>query len=211
MNEDFNVGDHAELKSEVGHVNGTNMPEEESLPLVMSIGHSTRTLEEFIALLKAHGATRVVDVRTVPRSRRNPQFNKDSLPLSLKKAGLEYLHMSGLGGLRHAKSDSPNMGWRNASFRGYADYMQTPEFTKNLEELIRMAKQGQIVLMCAEAVPWCCHRSLIADALLIHGVRTEDIMSATHRQVHTLTPFAKVNGAEITYPIQHGRVLPHIG
>jgi uncharacterized protein (DUF488 family) len=176
------------------------MPKEELSPLVMTIGHSTRTIEEFIRLLQAHGATCVVDVRTVPRSQHNPQFNKDSLPASLKKVGLGYIHMPGLGGLRRAKSDSNNMGWRNASFRGYADYMQTPEFAKSLEEVIHLVNQDRIVLMCAEAVPWRCHRSLIADALLVHGIRTEDIMSATRRQVHTLTPFAKIRGTAIIYP-----------
>ena len=174
----------------------------------MTIGHSTRTLEEFIGLLKAHGATRVVDVRTVPRSRHNPQFNKVSLPRALKKAGLGYIHLPGLGGLRHAKRDSLNVGWRNASFRGYADYMQTPEFEQSLEELIRLANQDRIVLMCAEAVPWRCHRSLIADALLVSGIRTEDIMSPTRRQVHTLTPFAKVRGTTITYPAEASQSTP---
>ncbi len=178
------------------------MPKEEPSPLVMTMGHSTRTLEEFIRMLQAHGATCVVDVRTVPRSRHNPQFNKDSLPQSLKEAGLKYVHMAGLGGLRHAKSDSTNLGWRNASFRGYADYMQTPEFVQSLEDLIHLANQEQIVLMCAEAVPWRCHRSLIADALLVRGIRVEDIMSATRRQVHTLTPFALVRGNTITYPTE---------
>jgi uncharacterized protein (DUF488 family) len=177
-------------------------------PLVMTIGHSTHTLEEFIRLLQAHGATCVVDVRTVPRSRHNPQFNKASLPRSLKKAGLGYIHTPGLGGLRHAKRDSPNLGWRNASFRGYADYMQTPEFAQSLEELIRLANQSQVVLMCAEAVPWRCHRSLIADALLIRGIRTEDIMSPTRRQVHRLTPFAKVRGTTITYPAEASQSTP---
>ena len=177
-----------------------SMPKEEASPLVMTIGHSTHTIEEFIRLLQAHEATCVVDVRTVPRSRHNPQFNKESLPLSLKQAGLGYVHAPGLGGLRHAKLDSPNMGWRNASFRGYADYMQTPEFAQSLEEVVGLANQDRIVLMCAEAVPWRCHRSLIADALLVRGIRTEDIMSATRRQVHTLTPFAKVRGTVITYP-----------
>jgi uncharacterized protein (DUF488 family) len=166
----------------------------------MTIGHSTRTLEEFIRLLQAHEVACVVDVRTVPRSRHNPQFNKTSLPKSLKKAGLEYIHLPGLGGLRHARRDSPNAGWRNASFRGYADYMQTTEFAQNLLELIRLANEKRIALMCAEAVPWRCHRSLIADALLVRGIRTADIMSATRRQVHTLTPFAKVRGFKITYP-----------
>jgi uncharacterized protein (DUF488 family) len=160
------------------------------------------TIEEFIRLLQAHGATCVVDVRTVPRSRHNTQFNKASLPRSLKKADLGYVHTPGLGGLRHAMRNSPNVGWRNASFRGYADYMQTPEFTQSLEELIRLANQDRIVLMCAEAVPWRCHRSLIADALLVRGIRTEDIMSATRRQVHTLTPFAKVRGTAIRYPTE---------
>ena len=178
------------------------MPKEEPSPLVMTIGHSTHTLEQFIRLLQAHGATCVVDVRTVPRSRHNTQFNKASLPRSLMKAGLGYVHTPGLGGLRRAKRDSPNVGWRNASFRGYADYMQAPEFAQSLEELIRLANQDRIVLMCAEAVPWRCHRSLIADALLVRGVRTEDIMSATRRQVHTLTPFAKVRGTAITYPTE---------
>jgi uncharacterized protein (DUF488 family) len=179
-----------------------NTPKEKGAPCVMTIGHSTRTLEEFTGLLKAHGATCVVDVRTVPRSRHNPQFNKESLPLSLKQAGLGYVHMPGLGGLRHAKGDSPNMGWRNASFRGYADYMQTPEFEQSLEELIELAKRESVVLMCAEAVPWRCHRSLIADALLVRGIRAEDIMSATRLQSHSLTPFAKVRGLRLSYPAE---------
>ncbi len=176
------------------------MPKQDPVPRIMTIGHSTRTLEEFIRLLQAHGALRVVDVRTVPRSRHNPQFNKTSLPRALKIAGVGYVHLPGLGGLRHAKNDSTNRGWRNTSFRGYADYMQTPEFAQSLDELIRLASQEPIVLMCAEAVPWRCHRSLIADALLVRGIRTEDILSATRRQVHVLTPFAKVRGTRITYP-----------
>ena len=181
------------------------MPRREPSLIVLTIGHSTRTVEEFIGLLQAHGVSRVIDVRTVPRSRHNPQFNKTSLPGSLKKAGLSYVHLPGLGGLRHAQRDSVNLGWHNASFRGYADYMQTPEFEKNLEELVQLAKQDRIALMCAEAVPWCCHRSLIADALLVRGIRTEDIMSPTRRQVHTLTPFAKVRGTTITYPTEASR------
>jgi uncharacterized protein (DUF488 family) len=171
-------------------------------PIVLTIGHSTRTLDEFIGLLQAHAVSRVVDVRTIPRSRHNPQFNKDSLPDTLRKAGLEYVHMPGLGGLRHAKADSRNLGWRNASFRGYADYMQTQEFAGSLEELIRLARQGRIALMCAEAMPWRCHRSLIADALTVRGIRTEDIMSPTCRQIHALTPFAKVRGTTVTYPAE---------
>jgi len=177
-------------------------------PIVLTIGHSTRTLEEFIGLLRFHEATRVVDVRTVPRSRHNPQFDEASLPGSLKEAGLGYVHMPGLGGLRHAKRDSLNLGWRNASFRGYADYVQTPEFEQSLDELIRLANQERIVLMCAEAVPWRCHRSLIDDALLVRGIRTEDIMGPKRRQAHTLTPFAKVQGTAITYPAEASRIPP---
>ena len=180
-----------------------------SSPIVLTIGHSTRTLDEFIALLKAHAVTLVVDVRTIPRSRHNPQFNKDSLPDSLKKAGVGYVHMPGLGGLRHAKHDSLNAGWRNASFRGYADYMQTPEFEKQIEELIQLAKEHRIALMCAEAVPWRCHRSLIGDALTVRGIRTEDIMSLSRRQVHTLTPFAKVRGTTVTYPTEGSGLRSH--
>ena len=179
-----------------------NSLKEEPSPMVMTIGHSTRTLENFTGMLQAHGVTCVVDVRAVPRSRHNPQFNRASLPGSLKKVGLRYVGLPGLGGLRHAKRDSPNVGWRNASFRGYADYMQTSEFAQSLEGLICLAKQDRIALMCAEAVPWRCHRSLIADALLVRGIRTEDIMSATRRQVHTFTPFAKVRGTAITYPTE---------
>ena len=177
-------------------------------PIVLTIGHSTRTLEEFIGLLRFHEATRVVDVRTVPRSRYNPHFNEASLPASLKKAGLGYVHMPGLGGLRHAKRDSLNPAWRNASFRGFADYMQTPEFEQSLDELIQLANRERIVLMCAEAVPWRCHRSLIADALLVRGIRTEDIMGPNRRQVHTLTPFAEVRGTTITYPAEATRTAP---
>ncbi len=171
--------------------------------VVLTIGHSTRTIEEFMGLLQAHAVSRVVDVRTVPRSWHNPQFNKDSLADSLGKAGLRYVHMPGLGGLRHARRDSINVGWRNASFRGYADYMQTPEFEEHLRELIELARKERIAIMCAEAVPWRCHRSLIGDALTVRGIRTEDIMSLTQRRLHTLTPFAKVRGTIVTYPAEN--------
>ena len=199
------------IKARTGRRVVARMPSAEPSPIVLTIGHSTRTLEEFIGLLQAHGATCVVDVRTVPRSRHNPQFNKTSLPRALKKAGLGYVHLPGLGGLRHAKRDSLNVGWRNASFRGYADYMQTPEFDESLEELIRLAKQERIAIMCAEAVPWRCHRSLIADALLVRGIRAEDIMSPTRRQVHVLTPFAKVRGTALTYPAESPPRAPKKG
>lgn len=179
---------------------GTRARSVERPSIVLTVGHSTRTLEEFISLLRAQGATGVADIRTVPRSRHNPQFNKASLSRSLKKVDVGYVHLPGLGGLRHARPDSVNVGWRNASFRGYADYMQTPEFEQSLDEFIRLATHDRLALMCAEAVPWRCHRSLIGDALLIRGIRTEDIMSSTRRQVHVLTPFAKVRGTTITYP-----------
>jgi uncharacterized protein (DUF488 family) len=170
--------------------------------VVLTIGHSTRTLEIFLQLLQAHGVTQIVDVRTIPRSRHNPQFNQETLPDALHAAGHSYQHMAGLGGLRHTRSDSPNKAWRNSSFRGFADYMQTPEFKENLHVLIDMARQGRVALMCAEAVPWRCHRSLIADALLVRGLRVEHIISETHSLNHLLSPWARVKGTGITYPLE---------
>lgn len=167
---------------------------------VFTIGHSTRELAEFIHLLKAYGVTKIADVRTVPRSRHNPQFNRETLSDALKIASIGYVHFQGLGGLRHARVDSINMAWRNASFRGFADHMQTDEFAENLERLIDLAKEEHIALMCAEAVPWRCHRSLIADALTVRGIPVEHIMSTAHHQPHTLTPWARVDGRRITYP-----------
>ena len=190
----------SEINDKTAGRRGKGMRSAEPLPVILTIGHSTRTLEEFIGLLKTHGATRVVDVRTVPRSRHNPQFNKDSLPGELKKVGLSYIHLSGLGGLRHAKLDSLNAGWRNASFRGYADYMQTPEFEQSLNVLIQLAKQDRIALMCAEAVPWRCHRSLIADALLARGIEVREITSGIRTRPYVLTPWATVKGTHVTYP-----------
>lgn len=169
---------------------------------VFTIGHSTRELAEFILLLKTYGVTRIADVRTVPRSRHNPQFNREILPEALKTASIGYVHFQGLGGLRHARVDSRNMAWRNASFRGFADHMQTDEFAENLERLIDLAKEEHIALMCAEAVPWRCHRSLIADALTVRGIPVEHIMSTSHHQPHTLTPWARVDGLRITYPAE---------
>jgi uncharacterized protein (DUF488 family) len=172
----------------------------ESPPTVLTIGHSTHTIEEFIRILKAHSVTCVADVRTVPRSRHNPQFNRDALQASLKTAGIAYRHMAGLGGLRRARPNSINTGWRNASFRGYADYMQTPEFEASLEDLIALARKERVVLMCAEAVPWRCHRSLIADALVARGIPTEHVMSPIRRDAHSIRSFAKRTGSRITYP-----------
>ncbi len=170
------------------------------MPLVLTIGHSTRPIQDFIQLLKLHGAQTVVDVRTIPKSRHNPQFNSEALAESLKSAGIGYTHRPALGGLRHAARNSPNTGWRNASFRGFADYMQTPAFEAALQELIELAQTQTLALMCAEAVPWRCHRSLISDALLARGLRAEHIMSASARRAHTLTPFAKLDGSRVTYP-----------
>lgn len=173
---------------------------EESL-IVLTIGHSTRTLEDFISLLRKYNVQKVVDIRTIPRSKHNPQFNREELPNSLKVAGIGYIHMPGLGGLRHSVHDSLNTGWRNLSFRGFADYMQKEEFEKSLEELMEQAKTERVALMCAEAVPWRCHRSLIADALLVRGIHVEHILSPTSLQAHRITPWAKVDGTRITYPI----------
>jgi uncharacterized protein (DUF488 family) len=176
------------------------LPVESPVPLILTIGHSTRTIETFVELLQTHGVKRLVDVRTVPRSRHNPQFNRDTLPDTLRAAGIEYTHIAALGGLRHARTDSLNTGWRNASFRGYADYMQTPEFAAGLETLIQSALLQPTAIMCAEAVPWRCHRSLIADALQVRDCAVEHIISASRAQPHLLTSFAKVQGTHITYP-----------
>jgi uncharacterized protein (DUF488 family) len=166
---------------------------------VFTIGHSTRSLREFIDLLQASSVRLVVDIRTIPRSRHNPQFNRETLPEVLRAEGIEYAHMPGLGGLRRPLPNSPNGGWRNASFRGFADYMLTPAFAENLEALITRAAGTRIAIMCAEAVPWRCHRSLIADALVVRGVSVEHIMSASRRDVHTLTGWARVDGTRLIY------------
>jgi len=167
---------------------------------VVTIGHSNRTLETFIHLLQTYRVTQVIDVRTVPRSRHNPQFNQETLPHDLKATGIGYLHMPGLGGLRHPSPGSTNMGWRNASFRGFADNMETPDFENQLGKLIELAKRKQIAMMCAEALPWRCHRSLIADALEVRGVGVAHILSPTHFQPHRMTSFAQVEGKHLVYP-----------
>jgi uncharacterized protein (DUF488 family) len=169
-------------------------------PLIMTVGHSTRTAKDFIHLLKAHGVKRLVDVRTIPRSRHNPQFSRNALSPALHSARLHYTYMPGLGGLRRASPHSINTAWRNASFRGFADYMQTPEFRQSLDDLITLAKSERVAIMCAEAVPWRCHRSLIADALLARGIEVQEITSATRSQPHKLTPWASISGTQVTYP-----------
>lgn len=167
---------------------------------VFTVGHSTLPIQSFTGRLQAHGVQRVIDVRTIPRSRHNPQFNSDALAAFLKAACIGYTHMPELGGLRRPQKNSRNAGWRNASFRGYADYMQTPVFEKHLRRLIEWAEKEQIAVMCAEAVPWRCHRTMIADALAAHQIPVEHILSDTVRQPHTLTPFARLEGVRVTYP-----------
>ena len=175
---------------------------------IFTVGHSTRPIEEFIRLLQAHGVQHLVDVRTVPRSRRNPQFAQENLPGSLEAAGIAYTHLRNLGGLRKARPDSPNAGWRNASFRGYADHMQTPHFAAALETVVDLSKKEQVALMCAEAVPWRCHRSLIADALLARGIPSDDLATPTRRTPHKLTSFAVLDGPRVTYPASLDGELP---
>ena len=175
------------------------------IPAVLTIGHSTRTWREFLDILRAHRVKRVIDVRSIPRSRHNPQFNREILSRKLRAARIGYVHLRKLGGLRHARRDSPNMGWHNASFRGFADYMQTSEFEAGLHRLMKLAGQKRSAMMCAEAVPWRCHRSLIADALTERGIRVHDIMSMKRSQVHSLIPFARVRGNCITYPDKESR------
>ena len=172
----------------------------EAKPSIFTIGHSTRPIEVFITLLQSHGVDRLVDIRTIPRSRHNPQFNREDLTSSLARAGIGYTHIAGLGGLRPTSAASPNKGWRNTSFRGYADYMQTPAFEVSLQEAIGLAQQGKVALMCAEAVPWRCHRSMVADALIVRGYEVEELVNNDKRQPHSLTSFAKVQGSTITYP-----------
>jgi uncharacterized protein (DUF488 family) len=171
-----------------------------SRTVVFTVGHSTRTSQEFLSLLRAHGVRLLVDVRTVPRSRHNPQFNQDALRAVLRRARIGYRHMKGLGGLRHPRKDSPNGAWRNASFRGFADYMQTAEFGENLKKLMPLARRRPAAIMCAEAVPWRCHRSLIADALLVRRFQVEELSSLSSTREHKLTPWAKVRGKRILYP-----------
>jgi uncharacterized protein (DUF488 family) len=169
--------------------------------MILTIGHSTRTLEQLVALLKLHGVRQLADVRTIPRSRRNPQFNRQTLAAELQRAGILYIHLPGLGGLRRPNANSPlNAGWRSAGFRGYADYMQTPEFEQHIEQLLVLAKQKPLAVMCAEAVPWRCHRSLVADAMVARGVEVRHILGEKPASPHTLTKFARVDGTRVTYP-----------
>ncbi len=174
---------------------------------LFTVGHSTLAIERFIGLLQTYGIERVVDIRTIPRSRHNPQFNNTALAGSLATAHIAYVHIPALGGLRHPSRASPNTGWRNKSFRGYADYMQTGEFAAALQVLVQMSGQGRTAIMCAEAVPWRCHRSLVADALSIRGIPVVEIRSESDYRMHELTRFAHVEGLQITYPPEQATLL----
>jgi uncharacterized protein (DUF488 family) len=167
---------------------------------LFTIGHSTRPVEKFIELLQSNGVRQIIDIRTIPKSRHNPQFNSDVLAASLRAAHIRYAHLKDLGGLRRARRDSVNNAWRNASFRGFADYMQTPDFASALDRAIHLAEARPSALMCAEAVPWRCHRSLVADALSVRGIRVLEIVSTAEPKEHKLTPFARVRGTRISYP-----------
>src|ERR1039457_4848088 len=178
--------------------------EASEMSAVLTIGHSNRTWKDFLDLLRAHRVKRVIDVRSIPRSRHDAEFNRATLSRKLRAARIGYVHLRKLGGLRNARRDSPNMAWRNASFRGFADYMQTSDFEAGLHRLMKLAGQKRSAIMCAEAVPWRCHRSLIADALTVRGIQVDDITSMKRSQVHSLIAFARVRGHRITYPVGDG-------
>jgi uncharacterized protein (DUF488 family) len=174
---------------------------------IFTLGHSTLPIERFVTVLQAYDIERLADIHTIPRSRHNPQFNDTTLANSLRAQHLDYVHIRALGGLRHARKGSPNTGWRNESFRGFADYMQTEEFENALEALIDMGKDKRVAIMCAEAVPWRCHRSLVADALSVRDVPVVEILSESSYRMHPLTPFARVEGVRITYPPDQATLL----
>lgn len=174
---------------------------------IFTVGHSTRSIEDFLELLKHYNITELVDIRTIPKSRHNPQFNGDTLAHILRNHHIGYRHQKNLGGLRHTHAGSINTAWRNASFRGYADYMQTKEFDEGIQELAKIAHTKTVAIMCSEAVPWRCHRSLVGDALLVRGFDVEDIYSLTSAKPHKLTPWAVVKGTTITYPAYDDKKL----
>jgi uncharacterized protein (DUF488 family) len=171
-----------------------------AINVLYTIGHSTHSIEEFIALLNAHTVQHLVDVRSIPKSRHVPQFNTDELSSSLSAANIAYTHLKALGGRRSTRKTSMNTGWRNASFRGYADYMATPQFAEGLAVLIKIARTTSTAIMCAEAVPWRCHRSIIADAMILQGWQVRDILTAAPAKEHKLTPFLVAVNGQPTYP-----------
>lgn len=168
--------------------------------VIHTIGHSTRSFDELMALLEAHGITLLADVRSIPRSSRHPHFSREALADALPSRGMAYRHVPGLGGLRKPQPLSINGGWKNESFRGYADYMQTSAFGEALNELIEASAEQHVAIMCAEAVWWRCHRQLIADALVARGLEVRHIMSSDNAAAHSLTAFASVSGGQVTYP-----------
>jgi uncharacterized protein (DUF488 family) len=167
---------------------------------LFTIGHSTRSIEELLEILRSFEITLLVDVRTVPKSRHNPQFNRETLPASLEAAGIAYRHEPALGGLRKPRPDSRNTAWQNASFRGYADHMESAEFETALRALLETVESERVVVMCAESVPWRCHRSLISDAVVARGVEVRHLMGVGKADAHRLTPFARVEDSRVTYP-----------
>lgn len=167
---------------------------------LFTIGHSTRAIGDFIDLLKSHAITQLVDIRTIPKSRHNPQYGQEELKKSLNENGVKYVYLSKLGGLRPAVKDSINDAWRNKSFRNYADYMQSEEFEQGLDELIKLSNDATTAIMCAEAVPWRCHRSLVSDALLVRGIPVDEIIGSSNTRQHTITSFAVIDGTNVRYP-----------
>lgn len=168
---------------------------------IFTIGYSTRTFDEFMELLTAFNVKLLVDVRSVPRSRHNTQFNKENLQITLKNLDVKYIHMPEIGGFRRSRADSVNTSWKNKSFRGYADFMQTKEFTEQLLRIIALPRENNLAVMCAEALPWRCHRSLIADALVVRNFIVKHIISKDTCINHTLSEWAQVHGTKITYPL----------
>lgn len=185
------------------------LPQETEWPAgtIFTVGHSTLPIESFVALLRSFGIEHLADVRTVRRSRYNPQFNSEALGYALKRENIAYVALPALGGLRRDQKDSPNAGWRNQSFRGYADYMQSKEFQEGLESLIDISCQKRVSIMCAEAVPWRCHRWLVADALAIRDIPVVEILPEERYRMHKLTPFARVADRQITYPPEQESLL----
>ena len=168
--------------------------------MIFTIGHSTRTADEFADLLAAHRIQGVADVRTVPRSRRHPHFAREALAAFLASRGIAYEHFPALGGLRKPRRDSPNGAWRVEGFRGYADYMATPGFAAGLEALLAFAADRRVAVMCAESKWWQCHRQLIADALVARGIEVRHILSRGEAAPHQITSFARVEGTSVRYP-----------
>lgn len=174
------------------------------VPKIWTIGHSTRTADEFVELLRAHGIIGLADIRTIPRSRRHPHFGRQALEARLKDEAIEYRHFAALGGLRKPRPDSPNGAWRNDAFRGYADHMMSPEFAAAIDALLAFGELRTVAVMCAEAVWWQCHRMLLSDALVARGVEVQHIMSQRGKsavQPHRLTPFAQIRSDQhVWYP-----------